>query len=483
MLMKSTRARNFLVLVSSNLATKGAWFVSLIFLMNYLEPSVFGVLVTLWALGGVAAGFADLGVAQVLLRDGAREPGLARSIAIKALVLQSGLSLILFGIITLGALAWMPTPGMDHSSRWVVIALSVSTMLIDRLSALFTVFSQLSGDYRRLSFYRSAYFLCLLGAFVLAIDTQASIESITQIYFVLTIVFTALMGFVTWKELPPLTHSTSESMTSLIRKGVWFLGNTGLSIAYGRGEVVLLGMFGFMALAGAYHVAYQIILLFFSLSGIFFTVIYARLYAHRGHAAALREDFTDTLRWLSIFAWTTAPLLVIYASDIVQLLGSDALLEHTDVLRVLALMIFLLPAAAALDFLPTLELARQRVYAEASGLGVTLASTLILLMLHFPQAVSWAALVGYAVTVIFAYILSSGERVLVPADLMRETWRVAWPALLALLIALSLPLNWWQVGLFYPILFFGILFFSKHPSTTKIVDALWVGLHNQGQTK
>ena len=478
MRLKYVRARNFLVLLGSNLAAKGAWFVSIVLLMNYLDPAAFGLLASLWAIGAVAAGFSDVGVGQVLLRDGAREPGLARSIARKTLVLQIVLSLILFSIVTASALTWLPSPGLDDITRVTVFALSIATMLMDRFSALFTVFSQLSGDYRRISLYRSVYFLCLLGSFTVAMDAQVGLDGVAQLYFVWTVVFTCLMAWVTWRVLPYSTQTTNESMLSLARQGFWFLGNTGLSIAYGRIEVVLLGLFGFMVLAGAYHVAYQIVLLFFSISGIFFTVIYARLYAHQGHAMAVREDFVDTLRWLSIFAWMAAPPMILYTDQMAQLLGSDALVAHADTLRVLSLMICLLPAAAALDFLPTLELAKQRVYAEASGLGLTLVLTIILLVLDAPEAISWAALVGYIWAVGLAYRFAASKRVLMLADLLHETWRVAWPALIALVLVLSLPWSWWQISLVYSLLFLLLLFFTRHPAATKMMDTLRAALRH-----
>ncbi len=468
--MKHVRARNFLILLGSNVVSKGAWFISLVLLVNYLKPEEFGVLAALWALGAVAAGFADLGVAQVLLRDGARDPGVVRSLAARTLVLQTGLSFVLFALLSVAALVWLPLSGLGVTRQEMVVTLSIATMLVDRFGALFTVFSQLSGDYRRISLYRSVYFLSLLVAFALTINAQVQLFRIVQLYFALTVVFVVVAGWLTWRALPRSTHAATESMVSLVRQGIWFMGNTGLSIAYGRVEVVLLGLFGFTALAGAYHVAYQVILLFFSISGIFFTVVYARLYAHQGHAQALREDFVDTVRWLSFYVWVTAPILVLHAESLARALGSAALLEHADTVRILSLMIFLLPAAAALDFLPTLELAKQRVYAETSGLGITAILAFILLLADAPSAVAGAAVLGYAATIGLAYYFSSAKHVMLLVDVVRETVGVAGAALIAMVS--GFVLNLWQFALVYPLLFVTILVAFKHPIAMKIIDRL-----------
>ena len=471
------RRRNFLLLLGTNVATKGAWAASLFLLLHHFGPRDFGVLAALWALGGLVAGFADLGVGQVLLRNGARTPGLARAIAGQALKLQIGLSLLLFGILVAGAHAFLPTPGLVGGAKWSVIIFSIAATLFDRMNALFTVFSQLAGDFRSFSLYRSGYFVALFVAFLIAIRAAGGLETIALAYFLLTLLFLIPMGYETWKRLPDAAAGSVASLPELIRQGIWFLGGTGLTIAYGRVEVLLLGFFAFTAFAGAYHIAYQLVLLVFSVSGIFFTIVYPRLYRHQRDTAALREDYLDTVRWLSLLAWAAALPLMLYAEPILQLLGGEPMRTYADLLRVLAGLILLLPGAAALNFLLPLDLLKQRVMSDLLGLGATTVIICVLLAEGIPSAVSAAAVVGYAVAVGAAFFYAASTRTLDPLIMLRELLVIGWRAGAALAIAAWLASNWWQGSLLYLLFFAVLLAATGQPSVYKFLRGRTVLFH------
>ncbi len=471
--MGQHRRLNFLILLFTNLATKGAWFAALLLLMGYLGAETFGTFAALWALGGLAAGFADFGSGQVLLRDAARSPALARPISMQVLALQVGSSLIALAFLSMAAYFLLPLHGVEKEDSWTFITLSLATMLLDRLNALFTVFSQLAGKYRRFSMYRSGYFLLLLVALWGVIELDGGAPLVVQVYFLLTVLFTLLAGFETWRQLPPTRPgSYSGSLYALIRQSVWFLGNTGLSITYGRLEVVLLGVFGFTAMAGVYHLSYQVMLLLYSVSGIFFTVIYPRLYAHRADTQALHEDFLDTFRWLSLFTWASSPVLLIYTGDMLRLLGVEADAHHVEIARWLAGIVLLLPLAAILDFLPALNQAKQRVYADIVGLALTAVLSLVFILADAPAAVAVAAWIGYAATILAAYFISAGKQLIHIKDVIRETLGFVWRAGLALLFVTALPLQWWQASMIYPLTFALILMMSKEPTALKLVYIL-----------
>ncbi|HDO52367.1 MAG TPA: hypothetical protein ENH05_06475 [Rhizobiales bacterium] len=463
------RRHNFLLLLSTNVITKGAWAASLFLLLHHFGPRDFGVLAALWALGGLVAGFADLGVGQVLLRNGARTPGLARAIAGQALKLQIGLSLLLFGILVVGAHAFLPTPGLVGDAKWSVIIFSIAATLFDRMSALFTVFSQLAGSYHSFSLYRSGYFVALLATFLAIIRANAGLEIIALGYFLLTLLFLLPTGFETWKRLPASTAIPVPSLPGLIRQGVWFLGGTGLTIAYGRVEVLLLGFFAFTAFAGVYHIAYQLVLLVFSVSGIFFTIIYPRLYRHQRDAAALRTDYLDTVRWLSLLAWAAVLPLMLYAEPILQLIGGTPLRKYADLLRVLSGLILLLPGAAALNFLLPLDLVKQRVMSDLLGLGTTFIIVCGVLVAHIPSAVSAAAVAGYTVAVAAAFFYAASARILNPLVMLRELFIIGWRGGVALAITAWLTLNWWQGSLLYLLLFTALLVATGQPSIRKLL--------------
>lgn len=448
--MASQSKQQFLQLLGSNCITKICWALVLIVLMHRLGKFDFGVLATLWSVAGIAAGFADLGMSQVVLREGSREPGIARLLAWYAFRVQLVLNVILLAVLAAGM--WWLLPDLNYApfERAFVIILSLATPLVDRIQSLFTVCSQIGGNYKVYARGRSGYFAILLLALAWVVLVDGGLVTVCLVYFGVTVLFAFLLGFGTWKLLPPHNNNSEiPPFGGLVLQGTPFLLITILTLIYGRVEVAILGVFGLTSTAGAYHLIYQLVLLIYSVSGLFFTVVYPRLYRHKGDNVALTADFRDTVRWLSLLAWLTAPALWLFAEPVLTLLGGLELADNTLLLQTLSFMILILPSASALNFLLPADMLPTRVVCDFSGILVTAILAAGAAALNQPDWVAIAAVLGYAVANIIAQFTLSRKLQGLSWILSEEFSRIGYRMLPAILLTGVFIGNEWLGALIF----------------------------------
>lgn len=466
--MPNERVRGFVQLFGTNVVTKVAWALTLFLLLHKLGPQRFGFLATLWSISTIVAGGADLGTSQALLREGSRTPAIARNLARQSWRLQIITSLLLGGMVS--AAAWAALPGgiISGKERALVIVLSIFTPFIDRLQTLFTVFSQIGGNYSVYAWIRSAYFLALLAAMSLALYSSDDLVTIAAIYFALTLLFSLLMSGATWRLLPE-KGGQSAPLGLLLKSGIPFLAIAMLALAYGRVEVSILGSWNRLAAAGAYHIIYQLILVAYSVSGMFFTVVYPRLYKHLSNAQALLSDFRDTARWLSLLAWLAVPPLVLYPGPILRLIGGTPLLPYAPLMQVLSLIILVAPASAGLNFLLPLDMLRTRIACDTLGVLLTaLFAGLAALSGHVLLA-AIGALGGYAANVILSQFALRKRLTGCTGALLEELAGAGWRAALAAAASWLLPLPWWLGIVAFVGLYLALLVVTRHAAAKRIL--------------
>ncbi len=466
------RLFRFLQLFATNALTKVCWAASLILLLRSLGPEQFGTLVTLWALSSLAAGVTDLGVSQVLLREGARQPEIARSLAKQVLRIQIGVSVLVAILLMTYAEYVIPVKGVSASTRVWIIFCAVAASLIDRFQNLFTVFSQLTGGFKRYMRWRSLGFVAALAGFGITVRANGGLAGVSSVYLFAMAATSIFMGQSTWNALPDSGTSSAEHKSiDLLRNGLPFLSVSVLTLAYGRVEVSILGSIGQISMAGTYHAIYQIVLLAYSLSAIWFTVVYPKLYEYRGDKLLLSSDFSTCARSLAFLAWCCALPLFLYAKPISAIIVGGDSAAAIQLLRWLALLILLMPGTAALNFLLPLDLIWQRVICDALGIAVTVSGVLLAASAGSMIGIALSATVGYASAIAVASFFVRKS--------VSINWHVPWCALSslacralplgALLWALSIP--WWIGSCIYLTLFFTATLLTGYFSPKEI--AIW----------
>lgn len=468
--MPNERVRGFVQLFGTNVITKLAWALTLLLLLRTLGVQSFGFLATLWSSATIAAGAVDLGTGQVVLREGSRNPAASRPLATEALRLQLLLTLLLIAVLAIGGWMLLPDNVLPPWQRACVITLAVATPLIDRLQALFTVCSQLGGNYTSYTRLRSGYFATVLIVLAATLALHGGLLAISIAYFVLTVIFAAAMAAGTWHLLPAHSDASEAArLSKLILQGLPFLGVMTLTLAYGRVEVSILGGWGQTAAAGAYHIAYQVVLLVYSVAGMFFTITYPRLYGHRGDGAALASDFRDSVRWLSLLGWLAAPPLLLYAEPMMHLVGGDTLARFAPMLRVLAVLVLLTPASVALNFLLPLDRLPWRIGCDAIGVAITAAGAAYAAATAHPAWAAVAEVSGYACAMACAHLVARRALPAAGRTLVAEFCGIGLRVVPAILLAWLIPFPWWLGCLVFVAVSVLLLMVTRHPVCDRLL--------------
>ena len=482
--MATKQIHSFLLLVSSNFIAKAAWAVSQFILVRCVGTNNFGILVTLWSISTITASSSDLGTSQVLLREGARQPKISHQTALQVQNIQIFLTIFLFFLLVISIILCMPNIDLNPYDKFIIIVTAIAAPLIDRFQYIYTVFCQVSGNLQIYAKNRAAYFLSLLVIFAtMSISGIANnLTTISTVYTSATLSAIFIMAKKTWAILPR-QHEKQVFLSTwnLIKEGFPYLSLSLLAIAYGRIEVTALGLAGYHQLAGIYHLTYQIILLFFSISGMLFTVTYPRLYRHCGKVSFLNEDFRDTVRWLALITCICFPLMFIYSDQILIILGGKEMTGYHDIFRILSCFILLLPGAAILNFLLPLDLQPARVKADIIGILIILIGIVISFSMNSPIVVAISSVTGYAVSIIIAAIVLYQKKRISTWMALSELFSIAkWSMPLTLIPAL-LPLSWWLGSFLYIMLLSVTLYLLKHPVSIRIHRILTAIAHENFQ--
>lgn len=442
--MSRKNASSFLLLVSTNVIAKACWALTLIMLLRDLGAHSFGLLATLWSAAAIAAGFMDLGTHQAVLREGTRDHTIARSLARQSARCQTHLTLC--AIFLLSAAAWwaLPKTELPAWQHTLIILLSIAAPLVDRYQALFTVCSQVGGSFATYSATRSLYFIALLATLAWILARGGELLDVSLAYFCLTAIFALVTGIGTWVLLPAGDNTRAPPpIGKLLGQGFPFLVMTILLLAYGRIEVAIMGIMGSTDQAGSYHVIYQFVLLVYSVSGMFFTVIDPRLYRHRKDIDSLKSDFRDTARWLSLLGWMAAPPLYIFAEPILHMMGGTTLAANSPLLRALSTMVLVIPASAGLNFLLPLDRLGTRITSDSVGIAITALITVWAAIHNTPVWVPGGAVIGYASAMLIGHLALCKQLPGSTNVLAKEFLDVATRVLPGAALAWWMPGVWW----------------------------------------
>ncbi len=331
--------------------------------------------------------------------------------------------------------------------RRIVILCCVGAPFVDQLQALFTVCSQLAGNYRFYTRIRSSYFAALLLSISIVAACGGSIVSISITHFSLAIAFTLFMGTSTWNLLPneiSVVDAAHEvRIKNSIYSGLPFLLITALTVAYGKIETAIFGLYGLSATAGSFHVIYQAILLAYAVYSLFFTITFPRLYRHHGRSDLLTEDYRDTVCWLTVIGFISASPLLLFSEDILIVIGNSDLAAYSLHLKILSLLIFIMPIAANLNFLLPTDQLRERIFCDLLGIAIS-----VVLSVHFARqdyslGIAISPVVGYAASILLAQMFLQKTMKAASQTLLREFSFVGLCAAPGILVAWLMPGAWW----------------------------------------
>lgn len=428
-------AVSFGSLGAANILGKLCWVVSLMLMMRALGPEDFGVLAAIWSLFGFIAPLTDLGLSQLLVREGARDPAIRPLLLSSAMVLRLSLGV---GALACVVLLSVRQVGPFAHTGWLILVVAAIAPLLDGAFQTATAVAQVEKRLVLLSSCRVAGFALMPVLLLYSLAHHDGALASAGSYAVASLV--ALVGFFALRG-PAIEVRQSLprcSPRTLLKQALPFMFMSAAALAYGKLEVVAISIFDGTEASAFYHLAYQVVLLMFSLPEVFFTVILASLYRARADVSAIARRWEPICRVICAFCAVVLPFLVWHSSDIVVFLGGESFQGATPVLWALLPMVALLPASTAMYFLMVLDQPARRAWIDAGCVATTV--PLVAMAAGFGGVVLAACtasfVYGIAVFIAWRMVASMGLRM----DWLRPMgvsiaavspsflcWTVAWP--------------------------------------------------------
>lgn len=433
------RVRDLVLSVGSlgaaNIIGKLCWVLSLMLMMRALGPEEYGLLAAIWSLFGFIAPLTDLGLSQLLVRDGARDPSL------RAYLLRGAVAcrLVIGGVAVAGMLllsAWLDGP-FSHAG-WLILFVAALPPLFDGAFQTATAVAQLESRLVLLSACRVFGFALLPLMLLYSLFTYDNGVAAAGSYAAASLI--ALLGFFVLRRNPEASTPLDSPLAfrRLARQALPFMFVSTAALAYGKLEVVAVGMIEGTAASAYYHLAYQVVLLAFSLPEVFFLAILANLYRVRGDVPRIERKWGPICDLMCAYCSIVLPGLVWHAADIVAFLGGEGFRGSAPVLWALLPMVALLPASTSMHFLMVLDQPARRAWIDLACVAITVPMVAMMTALGgvVPAAAVASAIYGAAVWVAWRVVAGMGLRLqwLRPMGLGILTvspsfvcWALPWP--------------------------------------------------------
>lgn len=422
------------ILGASNAFGKLLWATSLMLMMRALGPADYGRLVVIWSTAGMIAPLTDLGLSQLLLREGSRQPALTEQLRRLALLMR-----LAVGLPVVAAIVIFSNQGVHFSHlSLVTVAIATAAPLVDGAFLTATASAQIEGKIKSLALWRLAGFAALAMLLLLLLPYYNGMTVSATAY--LGASMAALLGFFlsARSEIRP-ESSPPISTRAALRRARPFLFMGVAAVAYGKLDVALIGVAIDSTSAAYYHASYQIILLVFSIPEVIFVAMFAGLYRSRAEAALLAQQWPSIRKVLCAVTAVILPSLWLYSPEVMKLLGGESFQPAGNVLRALCFMIALIPAAASFNFLLLLDRPHERAIIDSTCVAAT---ALVIVIIAPRLSVTWAALMASAIYafgcgVSWSRVKAAGLKLGWGADMFRAIllstpsallWLLPWPA-------------------------------------------------------
>ena len=441
LIRKTVRGSSWLFI--ANVFGKISHFLIVMVLIRGLGIDEYGLILTVWGFAQMFAGGLDLGMAQVLLREGSRCNDVIPVLLRYILRVRLPLSIVLAIFVCLAA-EWTITASDDSrvSERLLLYFLLSLHPIVDSWHFPFGFICHINSKFRLVAVYRLAYTVLLLMGVSLAVLTTQSVQSVALVYVGITALTTAAFAF--WcRRFIPEVESNDWSFWSALQQGFPFLIIGILMMAYMRIELIVLSSTHSTFESGVYGAQYQIILLFFILPSLIYQTIMPHLYRNTDHTAVIRDAFTKLCRYLNLYGVLSAIFVYLLAADLLHIIGNVELASQSAGLKILSFMLLFMFSTATLNIMNSLDLLRLRILFEGIGLGLLLIAGLFVAKSYAVEGIAVLAVITYAVTAALSVACLYRRGVVALRDIGSDLAKIVIAAAAAVTVVAQFSLNEW----------------------------------------
>jgi O-antigen/teichoic acid export membrane protein len=334
----------------------------------------------------VAVMLSSFGLEEMLIREVARDNGLARMYFSNSLLLRGLLSLIAYGCVWLSVKLVFHYEAPVEATVLLMAATIVPESLTDMVQALFVAL----GAMQRMALASSVISFLQVITGTLAILAFGSLPTLLKVviaYSVLGLALNLLLALRLLRSVPrkraggPSGEVKPRFWRTLLRRTPPFVTMNTFAILEAQLDVTLLSVIGDIRQVAIYGAAKSIVTGLAMLSQAFRVAIYPALAKYYAESILrLQEFYRRSFQYLVVFSFALAVLLVTTAPAVIPLLFGPRYDESVLVLQILAV-----PLMVGFIYLPSTRLMiashRERGLAVllAASFGINLGANLVLI--------------------------------------------------------------------------------------------------------
>jgi O-antigen/teichoic acid export membrane protein len=371
---------------------------------RYIGPERYGFYAVAQAVVSILVIFVGLGLDQVMTRDVAQDPGLARPYLRRfALVKVVSGALVLGGYLAVG-LAADPTP-----SQAGVLAIVAALGGAQALNALVMSLLYAQDAMRSYVVAQSTNFVATMVTGIVVIALDGSFRTVLLFSLLSSLVQLGLSSAAAIRRLPPAGPAPEPPpLSSLLRRGAPFALVALITVMHGNLLIILLEATGSSsASVGRFAAAQRIATVFMIVPGMLAQVLLppmSRAYAEG--AETLGGMFDRAYRYVLLLSIPAAAALAAVAPQLLERLYGPEYAAAGDALRILTLVLLSAvvyvvgPALSAMD--------RQGLVARIHGanLAVVALAAYALIPEFGAQGAAWALVAGaVAASVVYSRLM------------------------------------------------------------------------------
>jgi len=209
-------------LITANVFTKGLHALLAIILIRGLSVDDYGFLMTLWGVAALLAGGLDLGMSQALLREGARDNRLIKSLMNHIIAIRFPLSvLMIICVVAIKSTMIEYVYDQRYFSSLALFVLIAFVPIADSWHFPFAFLCHIFNRFNAVSIYRSLYLISVVLTIAICVHLSHSIELVSLAYAIVTLLAIFLFCKYATRFIPQKSQS-HVGFRFAIRQGLPF---------------------------------------------------------------------------------------------------------------------------------------------------------------------------------------------------------------------------------------------------------------------
>jgi O-antigen/teichoic acid export membrane protein len=309
--------KNTTVLFISQIITYIIGFFIAIYMANYLGPLGFGIIQTALALTAIFGVFTDLGLGTLTVREVSRDKSLTKKYVANTTVMRIILAFITFSLVFL-------TVNIIHYSQEQIYVIYIITASVI-FNSFSGVFYSIFQAYQEMEFQSLAAILnsiLMLIGVITVIYYQLNVLAFASLYFISNAIvfFYALSFYVRKFHLPKIEVDFNFWRPAIMAALPLSLVTIFSLIAY-RVDTVLLSILKTSVEVGYYSAAYNLMMVFLFLPGVFSTAIFP-VFSNFFVSSedSLKYSYKKSFKYLTILSIPIAVGVTLLSSQIIILI-------------------------------------------------------------------------------------------------------------------------------------------------------------------